>query len=237
MYVVFSAAIQISDVFKGYLELATDTFFIDRVNAGLIYLQAPDWVIRLIAFGVGQGLKTTISFIPVIAVMLFAISFLEASGYMARAAFVMERVMRWVGLPGKSFVPMIIGFGCNVPAVMAARSLENYRERVLTILMSPFMSCGARLTIYALFVSAFFPENGQNIIFGLYLIGIAVALITGFALRSSVLKDEGSGLVIEIPPSNRALMYRYRTSPKAFCFKSRIIDCAIVCGDCAFRRG
>lgn len=199
MYFVFSAAIEASDVLKGYFEVAAGTLFIDHVNEGLIYLQAPDWVIRLIAFGVGQGLKTTISFIPVIAVMLFAISFLEASGYMARAAFVMERVMRWVGLPGKSFVPMIIGFGCNVPAVMAARTLENYRERILTILMSPFMSCGARLTIYALFVSAFFPENGQNIIFGLYLIGIAVALITGFALRSSLLKSEGSSLVIELP--------------------------------------
>ncbi|HXH54651.1 MAG TPA: ferrous iron transport protein B [Gammaproteobacteria bacterium] len=199
MYVVFSAAIQVSDVLKGYFEVAAGILFIDRVNEGLIYLQSPDWLIRLLAFGVGQGLKTTISFMPVIAVMLFAISFLEASGYMARAAFVMERVMRWVGLPGKSVVPMVIGFGCNVPAVMAARTLENYRERVLTILMSPFMSCGARLTIYALFVSAFFPENGQNIIFGLYLIGIAVALITGFALRSSVLKGEGSSLVIELP--------------------------------------
>ncbi len=199
MYIVFSAAIQASDVLKGYFEVVLGTLFIDPIHEGLNYLQAPDWLIRLVAFGVGQGLKTTISFIPVIAVMLFAISFLEASGYMARAAFVMERVMRWVGLPGKAFVPMIIGFGCNVPAVMAARTLENYRERTLTVLMSPFMSCGARLTIYALFVSAFFPENGQNVIFGLYLIGIAVALITGFVLRSSVLKGESSSLVIELP--------------------------------------
>lgn len=193
MYLVFACAMQVSGVFQGYFERAASAIFIDQVNNGLIYLQAPDWLIRLIAFGVGQGLKTTISFIPVIAAMFFSIAFLEASGYMARAAFVMDRVMQWVGLPGKSFVPMIIGFGCNVPAVMATKTLEHYRERILTILMSPFMSCGARLAIYALFVSAFFPKNGSNIIFGLYLIGILVALLTGFALRSSVLKLKEKG--------------------------------------------
>lgn len=199
MYVVFTCAIQVSGVFQEYFELAANTIFIDGVQSGLINLHAPDWLIRVMAFGVGQGIKTTLSFIPVITAMFFAISFLEASGYMARAAFVMDRVMQWVGLPGKSFVPMIIGFGCNVPAVMATRTLENYRERILTILMSPFMSCGARLAIYALFVSAFFPNGGQNVIFGLYLIGIAVALLTGFVLRTTVLQGGRSNLIIELP--------------------------------------
>ncbi len=199
IYLVFSTAIQASDVLKDYFEGLASTLFIDHVNDGLVSLKAPDWLIRVTAFGIGQGLKTTISFIPVIAVMFLAISFLEKSGYMASAAFIVDRVMRWVGLPGVSFVPMIIGFGCNVPAVMAARTLENYRERLLTILMSPFMSCGARLTIYALFVSAFFPKNGQNIIFGLYLIGIAVALLTGFVLRASVLRGERLRVKIELP--------------------------------------
>lgn len=199
MYIVFTCAIQVSGIFQDYFEAAASILFIDRVNEGLIYFHAPEWLIRLMAFGVGQGLKTTISFIPVIMAMFFSISFLEASGYMARAAFVMDRVMQWVGLPGKSFVPMIIGFGCNVPAVMATRTLENYRERILTVLMSPFMSCGARLAIYALFVSAFFSEGGQNVIFGLYLIGIAVALMTGFVLRTTVLQGKGSSFIIELP--------------------------------------
>ncbi len=199
MYVVFTCAIQVSAIFQDYVEVVANAIFIDGVQSGLVHLHAPNWLIRVMAFGVGQGIKTTLSFIPVITAMFFAISFLEASGYMARAAFVMDRVMQWVGLPGKSFVPMIIGFGCNVPAVMATRTLENYRERILTILMSPFMSCGARLAIYALFVSAFFPNGGQNVIFGLYLIGIAVALLTGFVLRTTVLQGEGSNLIIELP--------------------------------------
>ncbi len=200
MYSVFMFAIEVSGNFQNYLEIASRLLFIEGPERVLSNLQCPKWVVTLLVFGVGQGINTTVSFIPVIAGMFLSLSFLEASGYMARAAFVMDKVMQWVGLPGKSFVPMIIGFGCNVPAVMASRTLENYRERVLTILMSPFMSCGARLAIYALFVSAFFPTGGQNIIFGLYLIGILVALLSGFLLRTTVLSGERSSLIIELPP-------------------------------------
>jgi ferrous iron transport protein B len=119
---------------------------------------------------------------------------------MARAAFVMDRAMRTIGLPGKAFVPMIVGFGCNVPAVMATRTLENQRERKLTILMNPFMSCGARLPVYALFVAAFFPSNGQNLVFLLYLIGIAVAVLTGMIMRRTLLSGESAGFMMELPP-------------------------------------
>ena len=115
------------------------------------------------------------TFIPIIAALYLFLSAVEDSGYMARAAFVMDRFMRSIGLPGKAFVPLIVGFGCNVPAVMATRTLENERERKLTILMNPFMSCGARLPVYALFAAAFFPINGQNLVFALYLTGIVVA--------------------------------------------------------------
>jgi ferrous iron transport protein B len=200
IYFVFSVAMQLSGLLQGYVEWAARLILIDRLHALLLHLSAPDWLIRVMVFGVGQGLKTTLSFIPVISLMFLSLAFLEASGCMARVAFVMDRVMRRVGLPGKSFVPMIMGFGCNVPAVMASRALDNPRERILTILMSPFMSCGARLAIYALFVSAFFPQNGQNVIFALYLIGIAVALLTGFVLRSTVLAGENSALEIALPP-------------------------------------
>jgi hypothetical protein len=120
--------------------------------------------------------------------MFLFLSILEDSGYMARAAFVMDRLMRLVGLPGKSFVPMLVGFGCNVPAIMATRTLENPRDRLMTILMNPFMSCGARLPVYALFAAAFFPVGGQNIVFGLYLLGIAAAIFTGIVMKNTLLK-------------------------------------------------
>jgi ferrous iron transport protein B len=200
MYLVFVFSFHVSGIFQDFFDIASRTLFVEGPKHWLENMQAPPWLIGFIALGIGQGLNTTLSFIPVIACMFLCLSFLEASGYMARAAFVMDKIMQWVGLPGKSFVPMIIGFGCNVPAVMATRTLENYRERILTVLMSPFMSCGARLAIYALFVSAFFPTKGQNIIFGLYLIGIMVALLTGFILKTTLLPGERSPLVIEFPP-------------------------------------
>ncbi|GAB6888047.1 hypothetical protein JCM13304A_15450 [Desulfothermus okinawensis JCM 13304] len=106
---------------------------------------------------------------------------------MARAAFVMDRLMRAIGLPGKAFIPMLVGFGCNVPAIMATRTLENERDRLMTIAMNPFMSCGARLPVYALFAAAFFPTGGTNLIFSLYLIGILIAVITGILLKNTVL--------------------------------------------------
>ena len=108
--------------------------------------------------------------------------------------------MRSIGLPGKAFVPLIVGFGCNVPAVMATRTLENERERKLTILMNPFMSCGARLPVYALFVAAFFPSNGQNLVFALYLVGIIVAVLTGLLMKRTLLSGESSGFMMELPP-------------------------------------
>jgi len=125
---------------------------------------------------------------------------LEDTGYMARAAFVMDRFMRSIGLPGKAFVPMIVGFGCNVPAVMATRTLENPRERKLTILMNPFMSCGARLPVYVLFAAAFFPSHGQNLVFSLYLIGIGIAVLTGMIMKRTLLAGTSTGFLMELPP-------------------------------------
>jgi ferrous iron transport protein B len=138
----------------------------------------------------GGGIQTVATFIPVIACLFLFMAFLEDSGYMARAAFVMDRFMRFVGLPGKSFVPMLVGFGCNVPAIMATRTLESRRDRILTILMNPFMSCGARLPVYALFAAAFFPHAGQNVVFLLYLIGMGMAVVTGLIMKHTLLKGQ-----------------------------------------------
>ena len=163
-------------------------------------IHTPGWLIALLADGAGGGVQTVATFIPVIGFMFLFLSILEDSGYMARAAFVMDRLMRLVGLPGKSFVPMLVGFGCNVPAIMATRTLENSRDRLMTIMMNPFMSCGARLPVYALFAAAFFPIGGQNIVFGLYILGILAAILTGLVMKKTLLKGEVSHFIMELPP-------------------------------------
>ncbi len=200
MYGMFLFAINIGGAFQDFFDIGSDTIFVDGLSHLLEQLHSPTWLTALLANGVGKGINTTITFIPVIGAMFLALAFLEDSGYMARAAFVIDRLMRALGLPGKSFVPMIVGFGCNVPAVMAARTLDNQRDRILTVMMSPFMSCGARLAIYAVFTAAFFPHGGQNVVFALYFIGIATAMLTGLLLRKTLLKGDPAPLILELPP-------------------------------------
>lgn len=199
MYALFFFSINIGGALQDFFDISSETIFVNGFAALLTNLGAPTWLTVLLANGVGKGINTTITFIPVIGAMFLFLAFLEDSGYMARAAFVVDRLMRALGLPGKAFVPMIVGFGCNVPSVMGARTLENKRDRILTIMMAPFMSCGARLAIFAVFTAAFFPRGGQNIIFALYMIGILMAVMTGFLLRTTVLKGEPSPLVMELP--------------------------------------
>jgi len=199
MYLMFFFAINLGGAFQDFFDISSDAIFVQGSAVFLQTLHAPDWLIALLANGVGKGINTTLSFIPVIAAMFFFLALLETSGYMARAAFVVDKAMRAMGLPGKSFVPMIVGFGCNVPAIMAARTLDSERDRLLTVLMSPFMSCSARLAIYAIFVATFFPVGGQNIVFSLYLIGIAMAVLTGLLLRKTVFHGSASPLLLELP--------------------------------------
>jgi ferrous iron transport protein B len=200
MYLLFLFTINVGGAFIDFFDIAAGTIFVDAVSHTLGGIGTPEWLVVLIANGVGGGIQTVATFIPVIAFLFLFVAVLEDSGYMARAAFVMDRFMRWVGLPGKSFVPMLIGFGCNVPAIMATRTLESRRDRLLTILMNPFMSCGARLPVYALFAAAFFPLSGQNVVFGLYLLGIAAAIFTGFVMKQTLLQGEISPFIMELPP-------------------------------------
>jgi ferrous iron transport protein B len=139
------------------------------------------------------------AFIPILGFLYLFISVLEESGYMARATFVMDRFMRVLGLPGKAFVPMILGFGCNVPAMMATRTLDRQRDRILNVLLNPFMTCGARLAVFTIFAVAFFPEQAQLVVFLLYLIGVAFAVLTALLLKNTFLKQEYSLVVMEIP--------------------------------------
>lgn len=200
MYLMFMFTINIGGAFIDFFDQAAGALLVDGFGELLGSIGSPEWLTVLLAKGIGGGLQTVATFIPVIGFLYLFLSVLEDSGYMARAAFVMDRFMRWVGLPGKSFVPLIVGFGCNVPAIMATRTLEHRRDRLMTIAMAPFMSCGARLPVYVLFAAAFFPESGQNVVFGLYLIGILVAVLTGLVLKHSLLKGEATPFIMELPP-------------------------------------
>jgi len=200
MYLMFMFTINIGGAFIDFFDEFAGALFVDGAAAGMTALGSPEWLTVLLAKGIGGGLQTVATFIPIIGFLFLFLSVLEDSGYMARAAFVMDRFMRWIGLPGKSFVPLIVGFGCTVPAVMATRTLEHRRDRLLTIAMAPFMSCGARLPVYVLFAAAFFPQGGQNVVFALYLIGIATAVLTGLVLKNSVLRGEATPFIMELPP-------------------------------------
>ena len=184
MYLMFLFTINVGGAFIDFFDGVAGALFVDGFGELISAAGGPDWVRVLLADGAGAGLQVVATFIPIITALYLFLSVLEDSGYMARAAFVMDRSMRAIGLPGKAFVPLIVGFGCNVPAIMATRTLENERERKLTILMNPFMSCGARLPVYALFAAAFFPTSGQNVVFALYLTGIAVAILTGLMMKN-----------------------------------------------------
>jgi len=199
MYGMFFFAINIGGAFQDFFEIISQTVFVEGLAYGLSLWNAPDWLKALLVSGIGQGISTIATFIPVIGAMFFALAFLEDSGYMSRAAFVIDRLMQTLGLPGKSFVPMIVGFGCNVPAIMGSRTLDSKRDRIMAVMMSPFMSCGARLAIFTVFVSAFFKEGGQNVVFLLYLIGMIMAVLTGFILKKTALRSELSPLILEMP--------------------------------------
>ncbi len=200
MYLMFVFTINLGGAFIDAFDGIAGAFFVDGVRALLAAVGAPEWLTLILAHGVGGGLRVVATFIPIIASLYLFLSVVEDTGYMARAAFVMDRLMRSIGLPGKAFVPLIVGFGCNVPAVMATRTLEDERERKLTILMNPFMSCGARLPVYVLFAAAFFPQAGQNVVFALYLVGILVAVLTGLVMQRTLLAGKSTGFMMELPP-------------------------------------
>ena len=199
MYLMFVFAINVGGAFIDFFDIAFAAVFVDGTREILGSFGTPEWLTTLLADGLGGGIQLVATFIPVIAGLYLFLSLIEDSGYMARAAFVMDRLMRSVGLPGKSFVPLIVGFGCNVPAVMAARTMDTHKDRLLTIAMAPFMSCGARLAVYALFAAAFFPTNGAIVVFSLYLLGIIMAMVTGMALKHTLFKPELTPFVMELP--------------------------------------
>ncbi|MFF2877196.1 ferrous iron transport protein B [Gottfriedia sp. NPDC057991] len=186
----------LSDALDGFLSGPVTDWLTNGLNA----IHASGFIKAVILDGIVAGVGGVLVFVPQIFILFLLISFLEDFGYMSRAALVMDRSMEMVGLTGKAFIPMIIGFGCNVPGVMAARTIEQPRERLLTILLTPLMSCSARLPVYALFVGAFFAKNQAIVVFSLYILGIVVALILAKVFSSTILKGEFSLFVVELPP-------------------------------------
>jgi ferrous iron transport protein B len=200
MYLMFWVTITVGGAFIDFFDIFFGAIFVDGFGSLLGAMNVPETVITILAGGVGAGIQTVATFIPIIFTMFFMLSLLEDSGYMARAAFVVDRFMHWIGLPGKSFVPMLVGFGCTVPAIMATRTLESRKDRYMTIFMAPFMSCGARLPVYALFGAAFFGAASGLVVFSLYLAGIILAVLTGLLLKGTLFKGEPSHFIMELPP-------------------------------------
>lgn len=198
MAFVFFLTFTVGDFLKGYFESGLD-YFSQNLLAGLEAMGTSQWLISLVVDGIVAGVGGILTFLPNIFILFLALAFLEDSGYMARVAYVMNETMSRVGLSGKAFLPMLLGFGCTVPAVMATRALATERDRRRTILITPFMSCSARLPIYVLFAQMFFGKHALLVAYSLYLIGLLVAIGIAYVVHKKAGNEEGDALLIELP--------------------------------------
>ena len=200
MYTIFWLAIGGGSVFIDFFDILSGLLFVDLVDLGLGSMNCPPWIRFIIARGIGTGIQTVATFIPVVFFLFLAIGIMEDFGYLARISVITDRFMRKIGLPGNAFLPLIIGLGCTVPAVMACRTLKSKRDRFMTIFITPFMSCGARIPVYALFCQALFPSRTGIVVFLLYLSGVFMAILSGFFLKDTLFPGRESDFIIELPP-------------------------------------
>ncbi len=200
MWFMFKLTFDISTPFVDWIDGVMAGPVSRWVETGLTSLGTSGWLISLITEGVIGGVGFVFVFVPVIAAMMFFITFLESCGYMARAAFVMDKAMHSMGLHGNSFIPMLLGFGCNVPGIYATRTLENETDRKLTSLLVPLMSCGARLPVYVLFIGVFFADSAGTVLWSIYLLGIVLAVVVGIIFRRTLFKGEKAMFILELPP-------------------------------------
>lgn len=201
MYAVFEITFTwigqpIADALDGlinedFLDFMTDTL----TGAGVA-----DWMVSLVCDGIIGGVGAVLTFVPLIFVLFFCLSFLDGTGYMARIAFIMDPIMRRCGLTGKGIMPLMMGFGCGVPSIMGARALDSEKDRMVSILITPFLTCGAKLPIMALFAAMFFPDEAANVVFAMYIIGVVMAIVAAKCLGGSIFKDKGSTFLLELPP-------------------------------------
>lgn len=174
--------------------------FTDMVNDAMTDAGVADWLQSLISDGIIAGVGNVINFVPLIFTLFFMLSFLDGTGYMARVAFIMDPIMRRVGLTGKGIMPLMMGFGCAVPSIMGARALDSEKDRLTSILITPFLTCSAKLPLMALFAAMFFPDNAANVVFCMYIAGVVVAIIMAKILGITAFKDSGSTFLLELPP-------------------------------------
>ena len=201
MYIVFRLVIDVSAPFLDWTDAVINGPLAHWFSAILNLTSAPAWLHSILIDGIVAGVGGVLVFVPGLLILYFFLALLEDSGYMSRAAFVMDRFMRVVGLHGKSFIPMILGFGCAVPAVYATRTIASRRDRVLTALLVPLMSCSARLPVYVVFGLAFFGARAGTVIWAMYALGIVVAMVAGMVFTRTILKpDVSSAFVLELPP-------------------------------------
>ncbi|QWR78699.1 ferrous iron transport protein B [Candidatus Magnetomonas plexicatena] len=200
IWFIFKLTFDISKPFSDWISSAFSGPVTTWLKALLVIMSAPEWMVSLLTEGVIVGVGLVLTFLPMIFTMMFFITFLEGSGYMARAAFVMDGLMHRIGLHGKSFIPMLLGFGCNVPAIYATRTLETGSDKILTALLIPLMSCSARLPVYILFVSVFFGAHSGTVLWSLYVLGILLAVLVGIIFKNSLFKGETSMFIMELPP-------------------------------------
>ena len=213
----------IGGTLQGLLEEGID-IAVHTLSTLLLQLHVSSWLHALVIDGICNGVGSVLSFLPVIVTLFFFLSLLEDSGYMARVAFVMDKALRKLGLSGRSFVPMLIGFGCSVPAIMSTRTLSSDRDRKMTIVVTPFMSCSAKLPIYGMITAAFFPEHTALILISVYLIGIFVAILSALLLKRTVFQGESVPFVLELPayriPSAKSVLLHMWEKAKDFLRKA-----------------
>ena len=201
MYAVFNITFEwIGQPIADALDAAINEDFLEFAKDYLTEAGVAEWMVSLVCDGVIAGVGAVLTFVPLIFVLFFCLSFLDGTGYMARIAFIMDPIMRRCGLTGKGVMPLMMGFGCAVPAVMGARALDSEKDRMVSIMVTPFLTCGAKLPIMALFAAMFFPENAANIVFAMYILGVVMAIVAAKILGSSVFKDGGSTFLLELPP-------------------------------------
>ncbi|MDA8387573.1 MAG: ferrous iron transport protein B [Nitrospiraceae bacterium] len=231
MWLVFKLAFDISAPFSDWLDGIRSGPLTRWTAAVLGLLHAPAWLSSLATGGVIAGAGFVLVFVPVIGAIMFLITFLEGSGYMARAAFVMDRLMHSIGLHGKSFIPMLLGFGCNVPAIYATRVLESERDKKLTAFLVPLMSCGARLPVYVVFIGAFFAGSSGTVLWSMYVLGIVIAILLGLILKATMFRKEAPVFIMELPPyrmpTGRDLMIHTWQKLKHFVMKAGTVILAM----------
>ncbi|TYZ21406.1 ferrous iron transport protein B [Selenomonas ruminis] len=201
MYGVFMITFEwIGQPIADALDSLINEDFLDFATDALTDAGVAEWLVSLVCDGIIGGVGAVLTFVPLIFVLFFCLSFLDGTGYMARIAFIMDPIMRRCGLTGKGIMPLMMGFGCGVPAIMGARALDSEKDRMVSILVTPFLTCGAKLPIMALFAAMFFPDNAANVVFAMYISGVIMAIIAAKGLGSSIFKDKGSTFLLELPP-------------------------------------